>query len=161
MRKWPIQLIYNTPTKALQDALSATHIKTSQRYQNPQPIPYNAPAQTNPFTNEGSCQNLSVGWPPPILWLWTWHIGNGLWVPSEYTHNWYTVSQSLYNRPPQMYYQDMIQFTLLQHPNSEARIVAYHTQVTEWHRTNPHSKPDEQHPYPLTPGSVPVGLCEC
>jgi len=55
----------------------------------------------------------------------------------------------------------MIQFVLPQHPNTEAGMAAYRAQVTEWHRTNPHSKPDEQHPYPLTPGSVPVGSREC
>jgi hypothetical protein len=55
----------------------------------------------------------------------------------------------------------MTRFILPQHPNTETGVAAYRLQVTEWHRANPHIKPDEQHPYPLTPGSVPVGSREC
>ena len=71
------------------------------------------------------------------------------------------VSRSLRDRPSAVRYQDMIQFTLPHHPSTEAGGAAYHLQVTEWHRANPHIKPDERHPYPLTPGSVPVSSREC
>jgi len=52
--------LQNSPTKALRDALSATHIQTPQRYQNPQPAHHNASTQMNPFTNKGGCGNLFV-----------------------------------------------------------------------------------------------------
>ena len=158
--------LQNSPTKALRDALSATHIQTPQRYQNPQPAHHNASTQMNPFTNKGGCGNLFVagcgtglspfrGSGPGALGMGRASQTNN---PSIHTA---PVNRSLRDRPPQARYQDMIQFVLPQHPNTEAGMAAYRAQVTEWHRTNPHSKPDEQHPYPLTPGSVPVGSREC
>jgi hypothetical protein len=37
----------------------------------------------------------------------------------------------------------------------------YQMQIAEWHRVNPGVAPDEQHHYPLTPGSTPLGSREC
>jgi len=34
-------------------------------------------------------------------------------------------------------------------------------QIIEWHRANPGIAPDEQHHYPLTPGTAPIGSREC
>ena len=49
-----------SPTKALRDTLSATHIQAPQQYQNLQPNLYVTPTQANPFTNEGGHGNLFI-----------------------------------------------------------------------------------------------------
>jgi hypothetical protein len=156
-----------SPTKVLRDALSATHIQTPQQYQNPQPNIYVAPTQANPFTNGGGRGNLFTagrgttlspfrGSGPGALGM-----GRGSHSSAPPARSQAPVNRSIRDRPPAERYQDIIQFTLPLLPNTEAGIAAYRAQITEWHRANPHIKPDEQHPYPLTPGSVPVGSREC
>ncbi|OBZ66049.1 hypothetical protein A0H81_13929 [Grifola frondosa] len=50
---------------------------------------------------------------------------------------------------------------LVHHPDSEPGHIAYKTQITEWTQKNPNATPDETKPYPLTPGTAPVGSREC
>ncbi|KIM82768.1 hypothetical protein PILCRDRAFT_88425 [Piloderma croceum F 1598] len=50
---------------------------------------------------------------------------------------------------------------LTQQPDSETNRAAYQAQVVDWHRNNPGTTPDEQHHYPLTPGTAPLGSREC
>jgi hypothetical protein len=58
-------------------------------------------------------------------------------------------------------HQDLVRYALPHHPNTPDGLRAYQAQVVAWHMANPHSKPDEQHRYPLTPGMPPVGSREC
>jgi hypothetical protein len=67
----------------------------------------------------------------------------------------------LRDRPVSVRHQDLVRYTLPHHPNTPDGLRAYQAQVVAWHTANPHSKPDEQHPYPLTPGMPPVGSREC
>jgi hypothetical protein len=159
--------LQSSPTKALHDALSTTHLQTPQKqYPITHPNTYiNAP-RPNPFATEGGRGNLFVagrgtslpfrGSGPGALGMGCGMQGSPARVPARMPP-----SQTLRDRSAATRYQDMIRYTLPQHPNTEAGRTAYNLQVTEWHRTNPHIKPDEQHPYPLTPGSVPVGSREC
>ena len=155
-----------SPTKAIREALTATHLQTPQIRYNPQPpAPYTAnapaPAQVNPFVGQGGCGNLfgpihganlpslrGVG--PGAL-----GIGRGAIRPNL------TQGPSLRNRPIRLRYQDMNQSKLPHHPNTAAGHAAYQLQVTAWHTANPSSRPDEQHPYPLLPGGFAVGSREC
>jgi hypothetical protein len=154
-----------SPTKALRDTFSATHIQTPQKqYPAPQPAVYTTPSQPNLFTTEGGRGNPFVtgrgAGLSPFRGSGPGALGMGRGVQAS-TAAQIPPSRSLRDRPAAVRYQDMIRFALPQHPNTEAGGAAYHLQVTEWHRANMHIKPDEQHPYPLTPGSVPVGSREC
>jgi hypothetical protein len=68
---------------------------------------------------------------------------------------------TLRERPAMQRHQDLIQFALPHHPNTPAGLIAYRAQIAVWHTANPNRKPDEQHPYPLMPGTPPVGSREC
>lgn len=63
--------------------------------------------------------------------------------------------------PIQDHHRDLCHFTIIHHPNTEAGLTAYQMQVTDWHRANPNGAPDEQHPFPLIPGTAPLSSCEC
>ena len=160
--------LQTSPTKVLRDTFSTTHIQTPQKqYPDPQPATYVAPSQLNPFTTEGGRGNLFVtgrgagllpfrGSGPGALGMGRGVSGNPTPAPEQAP-----ASRSLRDRPAAVRYQDMIQYVLLHHPSTEAGRAAYRLQITEWHRANPHIKPDERHPYPLMLGSVPVGSREC
>jgi hypothetical protein len=77
------------------------------------------------------------------------------------THSQTPSGQPLHNRPVAVRHQDLIQFALPQHPNTAEGQTAYRAQVVAWHTANPNRRPDEQHPYPLTPGSPVVGSRKC
>jgi len=55
----------------------------------------------------------------------------------------------------------MTRHALPHHPNTPEGLAAYQAQVVAWHAKNPNQRPDEQHPYPLTPDTVGVGSREC
>jgi hypothetical protein len=67
----------------------------------------------------------------------------------------------LRDRPVAMRHQDLIWYALLHHPNTADGCRAYQAQGAAWHAANPHLKPDEQHPYPLTLGMPTVGSRKC
>ncbi|KII84709.1 hypothetical protein PLICRDRAFT_179055 [Plicaturopsis crispa FD-325 SS-3] len=46
-------------------------------------------------------------------------------------------------------------------PDTDEGRAAYRTQVSAWMRTNSGFEPDEQHPYPLSPGTSAAGTNEC
>jgi len=160
--------LQTSPTKVLRDAFSTVQIQTPRKqYPDPQSTTYAAPSQANLFATGGGQGNLFAtgrgagllpfrGSGPGALGIGRGALGNPAPAPARMP-----VSQSLRDRPAAVRYQDMIQFALPQHPSTEAGGAAYHLQTVEWHRANPHIKPDERHPYPLTPGSVPVGSREC
>ena len=151
-----------SPTKAIHEALKTTHLQTPQlQYCPPAPNGYNTmtplPAPENPFMGTGGCGNLFgparcnaafqlCGSGPGVL-----EIGRGISRPP----------QPLRDRPVAACHQDMIRYALSHHPDTPDGHRAYQAQVVAWHTANPHSKPDEQHPYPLTPGMPPVGSREC
>jgi len=70
-------------------------------------------------------------------------------------------SQTLRERPIALRHEDMTQHALPHHPNTPEGLAAYQAQVIAWHAKNPNQRPNEQHPYPLTPGTVGVGSHEC
>jgi len=151
-----------SPTKAIREALTATHLQTPQpQYRPPAPNGYNTvtplPAPANPFMGTGGRGNLFGpargnsafqlrGSGPGAL-----GIGRRINCPP----------QPLRDRPVAVRHQDLIRYALPQHPDTPDGHRACQAQVVAWHTANPHSKPDEQHPYPLTPGMPPVGSREC
>ena len=70
-------------------------------------------------------------------------------------------NQNLRDRPIQVCHADMVRHTLPHHPDSPEGHAAYRAQVTTWHANNLGGRPDEQHPYPLTPGTADAGSREC
>jgi len=70
-------------------------------------------------------------------------------------------SQTLRERPITLRHEDMTRHALPHHPNTPEGLAAYQAQVVAWHAKNPNQRPDEQHPYPLTPDTVGVGSREC
>ena len=155
-----------SPTKAIREALTTTHLQTPQICYNTQtPAPYVAnphtPVQANPFIGQGGRGNLfgpihgagmlpfcSAG--PGVL-----GIGRSVTRPQA------PQGPTLRDRPIRLRYQDMMQLKLPHHPNTAAGHATYQLQVTTWHAANPNSRPDEQHPYPLIPGGFAVGSREC
>ena len=144
-----------SPTKVLRDALTATHLQTPyQQYRAP-PIP-----TQNPFQAPGGQGNLFGaargnilpfrGGGPGALGM-----GGGTARPQIPT------VQPLRSRPAAIRHQDLLQYALPHHPNTTDGQAAYRVQVMSWHAANPNRKPDEQHPYPLTPGTPAVGSREC
>ena len=151
-----------SPTKAIREALATTHLRNPQpQYHPPAPSGYVTTAQTppglSPFAGGGGRGNLFGpprgnaafqlrGSGPGAL-----GIGRGIGRPP----------MPLRDRPVATRHQDLVRFALPHHPNTPDGLRAYQAQVVAWHTANPHSKPDEQHPYPLTPGTPPVGSREC
>jgi hypothetical protein len=144
-----------SPTKALREMFSSTHI------QPPRIINQTSyPAAQNPFQTTGGQGNLFNtardgihpfhGSGPGAL---------GMGCSTNQTGG--TTALQLWNRPAAMCHQDLLNFVLPQHPNTTEGLAAYQVQVIAWHTVNPSRKPDEQHPYPLTPGIPPVGSREC
>jgi hypothetical protein len=56
---------------------------------------------------------------------------------------------------------DALRNTLPHHPTTPDGLSLYTAQVRAWAASNPNGKPNEHHPYPLTPGTVRVGSGEC
>jgi hypothetical protein len=151
-----------SPTKAIRDALVTTHLQTPQpQYRTPAPNGYNTvtqpPTPLNPFAGTGGRGNLfgaargnSIFQPrgsgPGAL-----GIGRGTGRPPT----------PLRDRPVSVRHQDLVRYTLPHHPNTPDGHRAYQAQLVAWHTANPNSKPDEQHPYPLTPGTPAAGSREC
>jgi hypothetical protein len=151
-----------SPTKAIRDTLATTHLRSSQpQYQPPTLSGYAATTQTpavhNPFAGGGGRGNLFG--PPRGNTMFQLRgsgpgalgMGRGISRPI----------MPLRDRPVAARHQDLVQHALPHHPNTPEGLRAYQAQVIAWHTANPHSKPDEQHPYPLTPGMPPVGSREC
>jgi hypothetical protein len=153
-----------SPTKALREALSSTHLQApSQQYRTPNPTAFPmpvAPTAHNPFLGAGGQGNL---FGPTRGNIHPFHgAGPGaLGMGHGTTHPQIPSGQPLHNRPAAVHHQDLIQYALPQHPNTTEGQMAYRAQVVAWHTANPNRKPDEQHPYPLTPGSPVVGSREC
>ncbi|KIM86069.1 hypothetical protein PILCRDRAFT_5137 [Piloderma croceum F 1598] len=144
-----------SPTKALRETFSSTHIQP--------PCIINQtsyPTAQNPFQTTGGQGNLFntarcsihpfCGSGPGALGM-----GRG----TNQTGG--TIVLQLWNRPAATHHQDLLNFALPQHPNTTEGLAAYQVQVTVWHAANPSRKPDKQHPYPLTLGTPPVGSREC
>ena len=153
-----------SPTKAIREALQTTRIHAAQpQYPDTPPNPYNAAPRevisSNPFpraTGRGNLFNPTRGAPvfpfrgagPGALGM-----GRGAVRPQQ--------TISLRDRHITLRHQDLGRFALPHHPNTPEGHAAYQAQVTTWHAANPNRKPDEQHPYPLSPGHPPVGSREC
>ena len=157
-----------SPTKAVREMLSATHIQAPHRM--PQQTNISSatsrPAQlppTNPFAMAGGRGNL-------FPWV-TQHettanrgvnpgaLGIGRRTTLAQPAN--QQSNALRSRPIEERYADLTNFTLPQHPDTADGHTRHRAQCATWHTSNPTSKPDEQHPYPLTPGTSPAGSFEC
>ncbi|KAI8968093.1 hypothetical protein BD414DRAFT_541482 [Trametes punicea] len=64
-------------------------------------------------------------------------------------------------RPPQQRLQALIKNALPPPPLTDEGRAKYTAQVEDWHRANTGLEPDEERPYPLTPGTLPVARGEC
>ena len=148
-----------SPTKAIREAFAATRIQA------PPAAPYNtAPQPTVPnnvFSNSGGQGNLfgaTRGAPIfPFRGAGPGALGMGRGVGRGQA----PPSQSLRDRPIPIRHADMVRYTLPHHPDTPEGHAAYRAQVTTWHANNPGGRPDEQHPYPLTPGTADAGSREC
>ncbi|KIM71871.1 hypothetical protein PILCRDRAFT_16639 [Piloderma croceum F 1598] len=130
-----------SPTKALRETFSSTHIQ---------------PPCIQLEVTETSLVRLVVVYPHSAdLDQVPWGMGRGTSQPGG------TAVQSLRNRTTTTRHQDLLNFALPQHPNTAEGQATYQAQVRVWHAANPNQKPDEQHPYPLSPGTPAVGSCEC
>lgn len=65
------------------------------------------------------------------------------------------------NRPPAARMEDVIRLALPIHPNTPAGRALYNAQITQWNLDNPGQYVSETRPYPLSPGTTPVGSGEC
>jgi hypothetical protein len=128
--------------------------RNQQRYAAPNP--YNA-EHPNPFQGTGgrgslfraTCNAMLL----PVQGSGPGALGMGCGAVHPTTLN----PQSLQNIPAAQRHADLLQHVLVQHPNTAEGQIAYQVQVAAWHTANPHRKPDEQHQYPLRPGTTPVG----
>ena len=153
-----------SPTKAIREALATMHLQTPQRpYDSPPPTAYNAGPQRigNPFGGAGGRGNLFGPMRGnamfPLRGAGPGALGMGRGTARTQTTN----GQPLRDRAIVLRHGDLLRYALPQHPDTAEGRNAYQLQVTAWHTTNPNRKPDEQHPYPLTPGTPPVGSQEC
>ena len=67
----------------------------------------------------------------------------------------------LQNRPIDEHHADLLSFAIPQHPNTNEGCARHCAQCATWHMANPTTKPDECHPYLLTPGTAPIGSYKC
>jgi len=144
-----------SPTKALQKTVSATHIQPPCIANQP-----SYPATPNLFlatSGQGNLFNTPHGGIQPFHGSGPGALCMGCNTnPTEGA-----VASLLQNRPAATRHQDLLNFVLSQHLNTTEGRAAYQAQVMAWHAANPNRKPDEQHPYPLMPGTPAVGSCEC
>jgi hypothetical protein len=148
-----------SPTKAIREALATTHLQSRAPYITPQ---YNVHenSASNTFSRTGGRGNLfgpHRGIPTPFRGAGPGTLGIGRGSPNTQP----PTSQSIRDRPIALRHQDLIRYALPHHPKTTEGNTAYQAQVVAWHAANPNIRPDEQHPYPLTPGSPPVGSREC
>jgi hypothetical protein len=144
-----------SPTKALRDALSTTYIQTPRAVNQP-----SHPAAQNPFLTTGGQGNLFGAARGNILPFRGSGPGAlGMGRGANLVEG--TAISMLRNRPAAARHQDLVNHALPHHPNTPEGRTAYLAQVKAWHVANPNRKPDEQHPYPLTPGTPAVGSREC
>lgn len=152
-----------SPMNDITKAMAATHIQAPA---NPYPrapqtayVPPPLPA-TNPLAGGGGRGNFFGGAAPLAPYRGTGPgalgIGRGQQRPPQPA-----AANNIRNRPIHERFGDLTGRALPHHPNTPAGLTAYREQVAAWHTANPHIKPDEQHPYPLTPGSAGVGSHEC
>jgi hypothetical protein len=144
-----------SPTKVLREALSSTHIQPPRTASHPL-----YPTTQNPFLTAGGQGNLfgtARGTTLPFRGSGPGALGMGR--GTNLTEG--AAVTSLQNRPAATRHQDLLSYILPHHPNTPEGQIAYLAQVKMWHTANPSRKPDEQHPYPLTPGTPAVGSREC
>ncbi|KII82684.1 hypothetical protein PLICRDRAFT_181167, partial [Plicaturopsis crispa FD-325 SS-3] len=138
-----------SPTKALRTALNATHI-----HQPAPPRPYPQAQRGNyggnPFMAPGGSRGglyFARGGPPRPA-----GTGRGGGAPGR---------PSLRGRLIADRYRDLKANSSPPVPDTDEGRAAYRTQVSAWMRTNSGFEPDEQHPYPLSPGTSAAGTNEC
>ena len=146
-----------SPTKAIREALAGTHFHPQPQYRTPPP---NIAHSSNPFGTIGRRGNLFG--PPRNTPLAPFRgVGPGALGMGRGMRQSPVPRQSLRDRPAAIRHQDLIRFALPHHPNTPDGLTAYRAQVATWHAANPGIQPDEQHPYPLSPGKPPAGSREC
>jgi hypothetical protein len=144
-----------SPTKALRETFASTHIQPPRVVSQP-----SYPTAQNPFVaagGQGNLFNTTRGGISPFRGSGPGALGMGRGTSQPGG----TPAPSLRNRTAAERHQDLLNFALPQHPNTLEGQAAYQAQVKAWHIANPNRKPDEQHPYPLTPGTPAVGSREC
>jgi len=154
-----------SPTKAIREALASTHMQIPQRQYIPTAPPFHntePQRQTplNPFREGGGRGSLfgpARGAAAPFRGTGPGALGMGRGAvrPNLPT------MPPLRDRPIMQRHQDLLQFALPHHPDTPEGRAAYRTQTTTWHAANPNRMPDEQHQYPLIPGTSPIGSREC
>ena len=153
-----------SPTKAIREALATTRLQNQAPYPVPTPqynVMPNVTIPSNTFGRTGGRGNL---FGPLRGAQTTQYRGAGpgtLGIGRGFINTQAPTGQPLRDRPMALRHQDLVQYALPHHPKTAEGAVAYRAQVVAWHAANPNIKPDEQHPYPLTPGSLPVGSREC
>ena len=148
-----------SPTRAIRESLANTYLQPDHA-----PRPYRPQQQiqsnfADPFSNGGGRGSLfgpgrgNTFNVPRGIGIGALGMGRGLRPPPS--------PNTLRERPVSQRHHNLLQFHIIQHPNSEAGRAAYQRQIAEWHRNNPGVAPDEQHHYPLTPGTASIGSREC
>lgn len=154
----------NSPTKTLRDSFASTHI-----HSNAGPRPYTSPQSFQPHATRaptfdpfggdaGGRGNLFGGRGStirPYRGTGLGALGMGRQTPGP------PFTTSTADRPFATRHHDLRNINLPHHPDTEAGHAAYNTQVIAWNRANPNGRPDELHPFPLTPGTAPLGSREC
>jgi hypothetical protein len=69
--------------------------------------------------------------------------------------------QHPYQRSPEDRWADVVRLALVIQPKTAAGHSLYNNQIAQWNTDNPRQVVSELHPYPLTPGTKPVGSGEC
>ena len=152
-----------SPTRAIRESLANTHLSTDHT-QRSYPPQQPRTAFTDPFANGGGRGTLfgpgrgNVFNIPRGVGTGALGMGCGLRPPIARPA---VGLNPLRERPVSQRHHDLLHFAIVQHPDSETGWTAYQAQVVEWHRNNPGTTPDEQHHYPLTPGTTPLGSREC
>ena len=157
--------ILASPTKAIRESMANTHLQYPQRpYPNP---PYMTPRASAPDPFNGGGGRGSIPFSStraatfaPIRGNGPGGLGFGRGSRGT-TGRVMAQGPSLRDRPVGERFNDLQRFALPHNPDTEAGRAAYQAQVADWHRTNPNGRPDEQRPYPLTPGTAVVGSREC
>ncbi|KAF8064449.1 hypothetical protein FPV67DRAFT_1419770 [Lyophyllum atratum] len=121
-----------TPSKVLAATLRNVNLGPTPRFLLPQ-----GPAPNTNIARTPSPQNTNPFYVPP------------------------TASPAYANRPATDRWADVINLALPIHPNTAAGKVLYEAQVSEFAAKHGNKGPNEDRPYPLSPGSSPVASGEC
>ena len=152
-----------SPTRAIRESLANTHLPpdhTQRPYTAQQP----RVAFADPFGNGGGRGTLfgpgrgNLFTIPRGVGTGALGMGRGLRPPIMRPPAGLNL---LRERPVSQRHHDLLHFAITQQPDSKTGQAAYQAQVVDWHRNNPGTTPDEQHHYPLTPGTAPLGSREC